>query len=135
MLDHLKRYGASAMLSVFAVCEYGYEVVATLIGADRARVFYISQGALAGAFFWLAMLILPHPMAKVIAVGGVVEQTLVVSCAAIKLYQPPPWVRQGESMCDSVLGFQTYPVGMFVMTLYAFVLSRTTRQPWPTSRQ
>ncbi len=130
-MDNLRRHGSAVMLVVFAIAEYGYEAVAALLRADPARIFYATQGALVGAFFWIAMLFFTHPLAKIIALGGVVEQSMVVTCAVVKLYQPPPWVPPGQSLCDSVFGFNTYYVGMLAMAVYAFILAHQRQKGSP----
>ena len=117
------------MLIGFALAEYGYNAVAALLRADPARVFYITQGAFVGIAFWLAGLGSTNLLARIIALGGIVEQSMVCACGAIKLYDPPPWVPPGQSLCDSVFGFNSYYVGMFAMTVYAFILAHQRKSP------
>lgn len=123
----MTRITSPALLVVLALSQYGYDALAALLGTSASRIFYVSQGVLGGLFFWLCLSLSTHPLTSIIAVGGVVEQTLVSSCAAVKLHAPKPWVKEGESMCDSVLGFPTYPLGMFAMTLQAFILTHRQR--------
>lgn len=123
------RVTSPALLIVLALSQYGYDALAALLNTSASRIFYVSQGVLGGLFFWLCMTLSTHPLTSIIAVGGVVEQTLVVSCAAAKLHVPKPWVRDGESMCDSVLGFPTYPLGMLAMTLQALLLTHRRQRP------
>lgn len=127
----MKHITSPALLVVLAISQYGYDALAWLLSTMSTRVFYVSQGVLGGLFFWLCLQLSAHPLTSIIAVGGVVEQTLVSSCAAVKLHVPKPWVRDGESMCDSVLGFPTYPLGMLAMTAQAFILSRRRSTAWP----
>ncbi len=123
----MTRVTSPWLLTVLALSQYGYDALAWLLGTMASRVFYVMQGTLAGLFFWLCLSLSTHPLTSIIAVGGVVEQTLVSSCAAVKLHVPKPWVRDGESMCDSVLGFPTYPLGMFFMAVQAFILTHRQR--------
>lgn len=125
----MTRITSPALLAVLALSQYGYDALAWLLDTLPTRVFYVSQGVLSGMFFWVCMALSTHPLTSLIAVTGVVEQTLVASCAAVKLHVPKPWVRDGESMCDSVLGFPTYPLGMLAMTLQAALLTHRRQRP------
>lgn len=125
----MTRHASAILLTAFALVGYSYNALGALLGVNPQRIEYMMSGALGAGFFWIATLVFSHPLAHVIAVGGVADQTLKASCAAVKLYAPKPWVPPGQSMCDSVFGFDTYNFGVYVMAGYAFILAHQRSRP------
>lgn len=115
-----------ALLLLLAVGHYGYEPVAALLGVGPARVFYVFQGATGAAFFALAGLTLHRPhwpaaarlAVHLVALWGLAEQTLVVTCGCARLwdvsFRSPP----GEGLC----GGQWYGIGLAVVAWLAVVV-------------
>lgn len=98
-----------ALLLLLAVGHYGYEAAARMLGVDTGRVFYVFQGFTGACFFALAGLTLQRPTwppaARLavygIALCGVAEQTLVVTCGCARLWDVSFRAPPGQGLCGS----------------------------------
>lgn len=115
-----------ALLLMLAVGHYGYEAVARMLGVDVGRVFYVFQGATGAAFFALAGLTLQRPAwppaarwaVYLVALWGLAEQTLVVTCGCARLWDVSFRAAPGQGLC----GDQWYGVGLAVVAWLAVVV-------------
>jgi len=117
-----------ALLLLLAIGHYGYQPTADLLGVLPTRVFYVFQGITGAAFFALAPRVVLErrrhwPQAARIALYGVAlwglaEQTLIVTCGCARLrdasFRAPP----GEGLC----GGQWYGVGLAVVAWLALLV-------------
>lgn len=116
-----------AMLLALAIGHYAYAPVADVLGVLQTRVFYVFQGALGGGFFVLAGLKLQQrrtwPRAARLAAGlvalwGLAEQTMVVTCGCARLWDVSFRAPPGQGLC----GGQWYGVGLAVVAWLAVVV-------------
>lgn len=117
-----------ALLLMLAVGHYGYEPLAEVLGADRGRVFYVFQGIIGAGFFWLAPRVILErrkhwPQAARLALYGVAlwglaEQTLIVTCGCARLWDASFRAPPGEGLC----GGQWYGVGLAVVAWLAWLV-------------
>jgi hypothetical protein len=115
-----------ALLMLLAVGHFGYEPLASLLDVLPTRVFYIFQGVIGAAFFALAGLTLhrPHwPSAArwalyLVALWGLAEQTLVVTCGCARLWNVTFRAPPGQGLC----GGNWYGVGLAVVAWLAMVV-------------
>lgn len=114
------------LLLVLAVGHYGYEPLAALLDSDMARVFYIFQGFTGACFFALAGLTLHRPhwpaaarlAVHLVALWGLAEQTLVVTCGCTRLWDVSFRAPPGQGLC----GGQWYGIGLAVVAWLAVVV-------------
>lgn len=114
------------LLLLLAVGHYGYEPVAALLGAGPARVFYVFQGVTGACFFALAGLTLHRPhwpaaarlAVHLVALWGLAEQTLVVTCGCARLWDVSFRAQPGEGLC----GGQWFGIGLAVVAWLAVVV-------------
>ncbi len=120
-----------ALLLLLAYGHYGYERLGDLLGVDPARIFYVFQGFTGGCFFALAGLKLQRktwaPAARwaayLVALWGLAEQTLVVTCGCSRLWDVSFRAPRGEGLC----GGNWYGIGLAVVAWLA-VLVWTARR-------
>ena len=122
-----------ALLLVLAVGHYGYEVTARLMEVDRGRIFYIFQGVIGAGLFWLAPRAILAVRARwpaalrhavqFVALAGLAEQTLVVTCGCARLYDPVFNAPPGEGLC----GGQWYGIGLAAVAWLAVLVWRARR--------
>lgn len=115
-----------ALLLLLAVGHFGYEPLASLLGVLPTRVFYVFQGVTGAAFFALAGVTLSRPhwpaaarwALHLVALWGVAEQTLVVTCGCARLWDVSFRAPPGQGLC----GGQWYGFGLAVVAWLAVVV-------------
>jgi hypothetical protein len=120
-----------ALLLILAVGHYGYEAVARMLGVDVGRVFYVFQGLTGACFFALAGLTIGRhswpPAARWavcgVALWGVAEQTLVVTCGCARLWDVSFRAPPGQGLC----GGQWYGIGLAVVAWLAMMVWMTRK--------
>lgn len=112
-----------ALLLLLAGGHYGYEPLAEWLGVDRGRIFYVFQGLLGAGFFALAGLMFQRPKwppaarwaVQAVALWGLAEQTLVVTCGCARLWDVSFRAPPGQGLC----GGNWYGVGLAVVAWLA----------------
>lgn len=121
-----------ALLLLLAAGHYGYEPLAGWLGVEPARVFYVFQGLTGAGFFALAGLTLQRPTwppaarwaVYLVALWGLAEQTLVVTCGCARLWDASFLAPPGQGLC----GGSWYGVGLAVVAWLAVVVWTARRK-------